>query len=225
MKSSIFPCFLTRRQWVKLWVNFPKIYFKFWKARNKLNFLYDRWLHQLVSILPLTVVPPSSAPRFLALVKNTIRCKNFFNKKSFTTLSGAHHEKWKFMSKHKFWICFGFQGSIVRQFGPLDYRMRRFFRFFDMAAIIRFRCPLVYFSVCNAWGESRETPYVIAKLFLDPGNTAAFSHCFLSSLLNRSTWRRWSFKESNSGLPHSGQFLLNLYDIFTTQEPPTYWRK
>ena len=61
---------------VKLWVNFPKIFFKLWKATNKLNFLSDRWLHHLVSIPPLTVVPPSS-PLFLALVKNTIRCKNY----------------------------------------------------------------------------------------------------------------------------------------------------
>ena len=36
------------------------------------------------------------------------------------------------MSKHiKFWICFGFQGNIVRQFGHLEYTMLRFFRFFD----------------------------------------------------------------------------------------------
>ena len=36
------------------------------------------------------------------------------------------------MSRHiTFWICFGFQGNIVRQFGPLDYTMLRFFRFFD----------------------------------------------------------------------------------------------
>ena len=92
---------------VKLWVNFPKIFFKLWKAtRKKLNFRSDRWLHHFVAILPLTVVPPYS-PGFLALVKNTIHCENFFNEKCFTTLSEAHHEKWTFMSKHKFWICLG----------------------------------------------------------------------------------------------------------------------
>jgi len=83
---------------VRLWVNFPRIFFKLWKATNKLNFLSDIWLHHFVGILQLAVVPPYS-PRFLALVKNTIRCKNFFNEKCFTTLSGAHHEKWKLMSK------------------------------------------------------------------------------------------------------------------------------
>ena len=61
---------------------------------KKLNFLSDRRLHHFLGILPLTVVPPCS-PRFLALVKNTIRCENLFNdrEKCFTTLSGAHHEK------------------------------------------------------------------------------------------------------------------------------------
>ena len=97
---------------VKLWVNFPKIFFKPWKATNKLNSLSDRWLHHFVATLPLTVVPPYS-PRFLALVNNTTRCENFCNEKCFRTLSGAHHEKWKFMSKHKFWICFGFHGNII----------------------------------------------------------------------------------------------------------------
>ena len=40
---------------VKLWVNFPKIFFKLWKATNKLNFLSDRLLRHFVSILLLTV--------------------------------------------------------------------------------------------------------------------------------------------------------------------------
>ena len=98
---------------VKLWVNFPKIFFKLWKATNiKLNFLSERWLHHFVATLPLTVVPPY-LPRVLALVNSTIRCENFFNEKCFTSLSGAHHVKWKFMSKHKFWMCFGFHGNIA----------------------------------------------------------------------------------------------------------------
>ena len=61
---------------VKLWVNFPKIFFNLWKVTNKVNFLSDRWLHHFVATLPLTVVSPYS-PRFLALVNNTIRCENF----------------------------------------------------------------------------------------------------------------------------------------------------
>ena len=82
---------------VKLWVNFPKIFFKLWKGTKKLNFLSDRWLHHFVGILPLTVVAPYS-PRFLALVKNAIRCENFLNEKCFTTLSGGHQEKLKFIN-------------------------------------------------------------------------------------------------------------------------------
>ena len=93
------------------------------------------------------------------------------------------------------------------------------------AAIVRFRSLLLSFSVCNNYVKRRDTPCVIPRLFLDLENTVAFSHCVLSWLFNRCTWRRWSLKESNSGLPHTGQPLLNLYGIFATREPPTYWRK
>ena len=86
------------------------------------------------------------------------------------------------------------------------------------AAIVRFRSLLVSISVPGHY-------LCYTQTFLRPENTAAFSDCFLSWLFNRCTWRRWSFKESNSGFPQTGQSLLNLYGIFTTREPPTYWRK
>ena len=199
------------------------IFFKLWKATKKLNFLSDRWLHHFVGILPLTVVPPYS-PRFLALVKNTIRCENFFNEKCFTTLSGAHHEKWKFMSKHNSGYALVFRETSLVNLGLLSIQCWGF-SFSLTAAIVRFRSLLLSFSVCNTWGKRQDTTCVISRLFLDPENTAAFSHYFLSWLFNRCPWRRWSLKESNSCLPHTGQSLLNLYGIFTTREPPTYWRK
>ena len=62
-----------------------------------------------------------------------------------------------------------------------------------------------------------DTPCVIPRFLLDSENTAAFSHCFLSWLVNRYTWRRWSLKESNSGLPQyraiSLEFIRHLYHI------------
>ena len=62
-------------------------------------------------------------------------------------------------------------------------------------AIFRFRSLLnVSFSACNTWGKRRDTPCVIPILSLDPENTAAFSHYFLSWLLNRCTSRRWWLK-------------------------------
>ena len=77
------------------------------------------------------------------------------------------------------------------------------------ATIVRFRSLLLSFFLCITSGKRRETPCVIPGLFLDPENTAAFSHYFLSWLFNRCPWRRWSLKESNSCLPHTGQSLLN----------------
>ena len=62
-----------------------------------------------------------------------------------------------------------------------------------------------------------DTPCVIPRFLLDSENTVAFSHCFLSWLVNRYTWRRWSLKESNSGLPQyraiSLEFIRHLYHI------------
>ena len=77
------------------------------------------------------------------------------------------------------------------------------------AAIVPFCSLLLSFSECNTWRKRQDTPCIIPRLFLDPENTAAFSHCFLPWLFNRCTWRRWSLKESNSGLPHIGQSLLH----------------
>ena len=182
-----------------------RIFFKLWKATKKLNFLSDRWLHHFVGILPLTVVPPYS-PRFLALVKNTIRCENFFNEKCFTTLSGAHHEKWKFMSKHNSGYALVFRETSLVNLGLLSIQCWGFSVSLT-AAIFRFRSLLLSFSVCNTWGKRRDTTCVISRLFLDPENTAAFSHCFLSWLdaLDVGDHSR----RVTLACPHTGQSLLN----------------
>ena len=86
------------------------------------------------------------------------------------------------------------------------------------AAIVPFCSLLLSFSECNTWRKRQDTPCVIPRLFLDPENTAAFSHCFLPWLFNRCTWRRWSLKESNSATDRaiSLEFMRHLYHTRTS---------
>ena len=112
------------------------------------------------------------------------------------------------MSKHNSGYALVFRETSLVNLGLLSIQCWGF-SVSSPAAIVRFRSLLLSFSVCNTWGKHRDTTCVISRLFLDPQNTAASSHCFLSWLFNRCTWRRWSLKESNSGLPHTGQSLLN----------------
>ena len=163
---------------VKLWVNFPKIFFKLWKATKKLNFLSDRWLHHFVGILPLTLVPPYALCFLLSYrIRYVVRI--------FSTKNVLPH--WVGLTTRSENLCRNINSGyalVSRETSLVNLGLLPIqcwgFSISLTAAIVRFRSLPLSFSVCNTWGKRRDIPCVIPRLFLDAENTAAFSHCFLS---------------------------------------------